>query len=641
MADIEGRTGKIPEDELALYREAFEELDQDKSGVIENKEIENLLKVLDLKVAGHKIRDLKEEYGETIDFDEFQEIVLKYSSAHAGTQFRDFLSKREVEHIGGTSEGSAEGTTHSYSEAETAAFADWINTQLGDDDELKSDGKIPIDSTDNYRQLFQKVKDGILLCKMINATVPNTIDMRAVNKKNLKVFTIHENQTLVINSASSIGCHLVNIGPEDLANGKPHLVLGLLWQVIRIGLFSKITLTEIPGLTRLLREGEDVSVLHKMSPEELLLRWVNYHLEAAGSSRRINNFSEDIMDSEAYSILIHRIAPPGTGVEHPTSYNSVQGNVKRADKVLRNADKIGCRKFVRPKDIAEGNPKLNLAFVANLFNTYPSLPPDDEAEVAVDVETYREETREELTYRNWMNSLGVNPFVTWIYTDIYDGHVLFQLYDSIHPGIVNWDRVASKEACAKLGGNMKRIENCNYALEIGKNQPMCFKLIAIGGQDLNAGNETLTQGLVWQMMRAYTLSILTKLAPEGSPALKDSDIVEWAQEMLKKGKKENTITGFRDPSICTSLAVIDLIDCITSKVVNYNLVTAGDTDEEKLLNARYALSLARKIGAQIYALPEDLVEVKPKMVLTVFACLRACDYQKEKEREEKKKKGKK
>lgn len=70
--------------------------------------------------------------------------------------------------------------------------------------------------------------------KMINATVPNTIDERAVNKKNLKVFTIHENQTLVINSAASIGCHITNIGPEDLANGKVHLVLGLLWQVIRV-----------------------------------------------------------------------------------------------------------------------------------------------------------------------------------------------------------------------------------------------------------------------------------------------------------------------------------------------------------------------------------------------------------------------
>lgn len=38
---------------------------------------------------------------------------------------------------------------------------------------------------------------------------------------------------------------------------------------------------------------------------------------------------------------------------------------------------------------------------------------------------------------------------------------------------------------------------------------------------------------------------------------------------------------------------------------------------------RYAISMARKIGARVYALPEDLVEVKPKMVLTVFACLMA------------------
>lgn len=36
--------------------------------------------------------------------------------------------------------------------------------------------------------------------------------------------------------------------------------------------------------------------------------------------------------------------------------------------------------------------------------------------------------------------------------------------------------------------------------------------------------------------------------------------------------------------------------------------------------------MARKIGARIYALPEDIVEVKPKLVMTVFACLMARDY---------------
>lgn len=60
-----------------------------------------------------------------------------------------------------------------------------------------------------------------------------------------------------------------------------------------------------------------------------------------------------------------------------------------------------------------------------------------------------------------------------------------------------------------------------------------------------------------------------------------------------------------------------------------------------MLNARYALTSARKIGAQIYALPEDLVEVNPKMVLTVFACLMACAYKNTKQKGAKTKQGKK
>ncbi|KAL1373749.1 hypothetical protein pipiens_018479, partial [Culex pipiens pipiens] len=47
---------------------------------------------------------------------------------------------------------------------------------------------------------------------------------------------------------------------------------------------------------------------------------------------------------------------------------------------------------------------------------------------------------------------------------------------------------------------------------------------------------------------------------------------------------------------------------------------------ENLENAKYAVSMARKIGARVYALPEDIAEVKPKMIMTVFACLMAMDY---------------
>lgn len=39
---------------------------------------------------------------------------------------------------------------------------------------------------------------------------------------------------LALNSARSIGCNIVNIGAEDIQEGTQHLVLGLLWQVIRV-----------------------------------------------------------------------------------------------------------------------------------------------------------------------------------------------------------------------------------------------------------------------------------------------------------------------------------------------------------------------------------------------------------------------
>ena len=69
---------------------------------------------------------------------------------------------------------------------------------------------------------------------MINLSAPTTIDERAINKGKLNAFLIHENQLLVVNSAGAIGCTVVNIGAEDLVKGKSHLMLGLLWQIIRV-----------------------------------------------------------------------------------------------------------------------------------------------------------------------------------------------------------------------------------------------------------------------------------------------------------------------------------------------------------------------------------------------------------------------
>ena len=76
---------------------------------------------------------------------------------------------------------------------------------------------------------------------MINFAQPDTIVETAINKQgDLTVYEKLENQMLVLRSAQAIGCSIVNIGPEDLINGIHHLVLGLMWQIIRVGRIDQV-----------------------------------------------------------------------------------------------------------------------------------------------------------------------------------------------------------------------------------------------------------------------------------------------------------------------------------------------------------------------------------------------------------------
>ena len=48
---------------------------------------------------------------------------------------------------------------------------------------------------------------------------------------------------------------------------------------------------------------------------------------------------------------------------------------------------------------------------------------------------------------------------------------------------------------------------------------------------------------------------------------------------LKSANKSSSIASFKDPAISSSQAVLDLVDAIKPGIVDYSLVTPGDTDE--------------------------------------------------------------
>jgi len=128
-----------------------------------------------------------------------------------------------------------------------------------------------------------------------------------------------------------------------------------------------------------------------LAPEKLLLKWMNFHLKKAGYEKQVTNFSSDVkvlpcpwyayfvsfsctrfvsfpfvvcQDGEAYAYLLNALAP-----EHSTNVTlEIKDPSERATKVLEQAEKLDCKRFLSPKDIVEGSANLNLAFVAQLFH---------------------------------------------------------------------------------------------------------------------------------------------------------------------------------------------------------------------------------------------------------------------------------
>ncbi|XP_070835528.1 plastin-1 [Chaetodon trifascialis] len=616
----------ISREDLDDLREAFNKIDIDNSGYVSDFELQELFREASFSLPGYRVREIIEIFiagdtnkDEKISFEEFVAIYQELKSKEFSETFRKTITRRDgIRSFGGMSENSSEGTQHSYSDEEKVAFVNWINKALARDPDCQH--LLPMSPDDD--SLFTSVRDGILLCKMINQSQPETIDERVINKKKLTTFKMTENLVLALNSASAIGCTVVSIDAHGLMAGKPHLVLGMLWQIIKVGLFADIEISKNEGLINLLIDGEHLDQLLALSPEEMLLRWVNYHLQNAGTAS-ISNFSEDIKDSRAYFHLLDQITLHAEK-EHSMSVKIDMSGLyehdldHRAELMLQQAARLDCRQFVSPRDITSGNSKLNLAFVANLFNMHPTL--QSVHMNGIEGAHIEGETREEKTFRNWMNSLGVSPYVNHLYSDLCDGLVILQLFEKINV-YVNWKKVNNPPYPA-LGANMKKLENCNYAVELGR-EVAHFSLVGIGGENLNEGSPMHTLALVWQLMRRYIVRVLSDLGD--GEKVGDHVILNWVNTTLSQKHKEMQISSFKDDLICTGLPVIYLIDAIAPSTVRWDMVRTSETGQlrnaDKLSNAKYAISLARKIGARVYALPDDVVEVNPKMVLTLFASL--------------------
>ena len=96
----------------------------------------------------------------------------------------------------------------------------------------------------------------------------------------------------------------------------------------------------------------------------------------------------------------------------------------------------------------------------------------------------------------------------------------------------------------------------------------------------------------------------------------DADLLAWCNEVCQP---EVPLANFADPGFADGKVLIKMTSSIEPRIINWDLVTPGQTDEEKEQNAKYAISIARKLGAIIFMVWDDIPRLNKKMLL-IFTC---------------------
>ena len=288
----------------------------------------------------------------------------------------------------------------------------------------------------------------------------------------------------------------------------------------------------------------------------------------------------------------------------------------------------------------------------------------------------QEGCREERAFRMWLNSAGIGGCqVHSLFTDCRDGLLLLRLVDWVERGCVDWKRVELRPT-----NKFKSVTNCNYALQLCKSE-LRASLVGIGGEDIHDGLPKYVLAVVWQLVRYHAIKRIdlirqsqqaTAAGGGGGSRLTDADILSWANASVAACPHPVaarlgclSLSSWRDPRCSSSVFLLNLLHSINQSVVDWSqLLTEEPADAAKdggassggaeaeaeqpprpkrlslnssaqsgdgslglsvasrCRNALYAISVARKLGAEAFLLPEDIVECKPKMLLLfVGSCM--------------------
>uniref|UniRef100_A0A3Q2Y7W4 Calponin-homology (CH) domain-containing protein n=1 Tax=Hippocampus comes TaxID=109280 RepID=A0A3Q2Y7W4_HIPCM len=248
-------------------------------------------------------------------------------------------------------------------------FTKWINSHL-------AKHKPPLEVND----LFEDIKDGVKLLALLEVLS----SQRLPSEQGRQLKRIHwvSNIGTALKFLEGRKIKLVNIHATDIADGRPSIVLGLIWTVILYFQIEELT-SNLPALQALSASNSSVESSETGSPpmkrkvvkfqgnaKKALLRWVQ-STAAKHHGIEVKDFGASWRDGVAFQSVVHAIRPDLVDMQAVRR----RGNKENLEEAFALAEnELGIPRLLDPEDVDVDKPdeKSIMTYVAQFLKHHPN-----------------------------------------------------------------------------------------------------------------------------------------------------------------------------------------------------------------------------------------------------------------------------
>ncbi|KAK7133211.1 hypothetical protein R3I94_015172 [Phoxinus phoxinus] len=261
-------------------------------------------------------------------------------------------------------------------------FTNWINAQL-------SKRSPPTAVQD----LFSDLRDGTRLLDLLEVMS----GQRMKRERGHGVFQQRGNVETALNFLKNKSIKLVNINIPDIIEGKPSIILGLIWTIIlhchieelastlsygsrSSSLDSLSSLDSFPGSPGSSPVPRGASPLHnrfRLSAKKALLLWVRDQCQKVGCSASVRDFKSSWKSGEVFLAILCSLRPDLVDL----SQAQTSSHLENLEKAFHLAEKeLGIPRLLEPEDIDVSNPdeKSIMTYIAQFLQYSNDLPLADD-----------------------------------------------------------------------------------------------------------------------------------------------------------------------------------------------------------------------------------------------------------------------